>query len=81
MHLGVHNLAVVRHGGRLLDGTVDSRPAEIVKDGDLILLIGRMLEIRGRGPVRVSKVKGHVDESMVLEGGVSELDRIGNDAA
>ena len=81
VHLGVHNLAVVRHVGRLLDGNVDTRPAEFVKDGDLILLIGRMLEMRGRGTVRVSKIKVHVDESMVWEGGVRELDRIGNNAA
>ena len=37
----------------LLDGNVDSRPAELVKDGDLILLIGRMLrETRVCGTVR-----------------------------
>ena len=43
IHLGVDNLGVVRHVGRLLDGSVGSRPPELVKDGDLILLIGRML--------------------------------------
>ena len=41
IHLGVDHLGVVRHVGRLLDGNVGSRPAELVKDGDLILLIGR----------------------------------------
>ena len=55
------------------------RPAELVEDGDL--LINRMLEMRGRNTVRVSKVKGHADEGMVREGRVRELDRIGHNAA
>ena len=45
--LDVDSLGVVRHVGRLLDGNVGSRPAELVKDGDLIQLIGRMLRIQG----------------------------------
>ena len=43
IHLSVDNLGVVRHVGRLLDGNVGPRPAELVKDGDLIMLIGWML--------------------------------------
>ena len=54
----------------MLDGGGGSRPAVLVKDGDLILLIGRILEMRGRDTVRVSKVKGHADESMVRDGGL-----------
>ena len=81
VHLGVDNLGVVRHVGRLLDGNVDSIPAELVKDGDLLLLIGRMLRLGELDTVRITKVKGLADESMVGEGGVRELDRIGNDAA
>ena len=46
IHLGVDHLSVVRHVGRLLDGNVGSRLTELVKDGDLILLIGRMLGLR-----------------------------------
>ena len=42
IHLGVDNLGVVRHVGRLLDGRATSRPVELVKDGDLILLIERV---------------------------------------
>ena len=49
VHLGVDNLGVVRHVGRLLDGNGGSLPAELVKDGDLILLIGRMLRLKGSG--------------------------------
>ena len=54
VHLGVDNLGVVRHVGRLLDGNAGSRPAEFVKDGDLILLVGRMLRLRGLDTVRIS---------------------------
>ena len=41
------NEGVVRHVGRLLDGRTASRPAELVLDGDLILLIVRMLHLQG----------------------------------
>ena len=51
------------------------------KDGDLLVLIERMLHLRGLTTVRISKVKGHADEVMVLQGRVREVDRIGNDAA
>ena len=54
---------------------------ELVNDGDLLLLIDRMLHLRGRESVRISKVKGHADEGMVLEGRVREIDRLGNNAA
>ena len=81
VHLGVDNLGVVRHVGRLLDGNVGSRPAELVKDGDLILLIGRMLRHRGWDTVRITCMKGHADERMVRDGGVREQDRVGNNAA
>ena len=81
IHLGVDNLGVVRHVGRLLDGHHGSVPFELVKDGDLLVLIRRMLALRGRDTVRITKVKGHADEGMVLDGRVQEVDRIGNDAA
>ena len=81
IHLGVDNLGVVRHVGRLLDGHRGSTPFELVNDGDLLLLIERMLHLRGLDTVRISKVKGHADEGMVLDGRVREVDRLGNDAA
>ena len=81
VHLGVDNLGVVRHVGRLLDGRHGPTPFELVKDGDLLLLIERMLHLRGLDTVRITKVKGHADESMVLDGRVLEVDRLGNDAA
>ena len=71
----------MRHVGRPLEGNVGSRPAELVKDGNLILLIDRILEMCGRDTVRISKVSGRADEGMVREGGVRELDRLGNNAA
>ena len=70
VHLGVVSLGVVRHVGRLLDGNVGSRPPELVKDGDLILLLGRMLRLSCLDTVRVTKVKGHADEAMVWVVGI-----------
>ena len=49
VHLGVDNLGVVRHVGRLLDGCRGPVPLELVNDGDLLLLIERMLHLRGSG--------------------------------
>ena len=45
------------------------------------MLIERMLHFRGLDTVRITKVKGHADEGMVLDGRVREVDRFGNDAA
>ena len=42
--LEVDNLNAVRHVGRLIDGNPGSCSVELLKDGDLILLIDRMLE-------------------------------------
>ena len=52
----------------------------LVTDGDLLVLICKMLHLRGRGTVRITKVKGHADEGMFRDGGVRELDRLGNSA-
>ena len=41
------------------------RPFELVGDGDLIILIRKLLSIRGWDTVCISKVKGHADESLV----------------
>ena len=79
--LGVDSLSVVRHVGRLLDGKAASRPAGLVKDGDLVLLNERMLRLRGLDTVCISKVTGHADEALVRAGGPRELDRLGNDGA
>ena len=80
VHLGVDILGVVRHVGRLLAGRRSSVPFELVHDGDL-LLIDRMLHPRGPDTVRITKVEGHADEGMVLDGRVGEVDRLGNNAA
>ena len=56
-------------------------PFELVNDGDLLLLIEHMLRRRGLDTVRISKVKGHADDGMVLHGQVRQDDRLGNDAA
>ena len=56
--------------GMLLDGCHGHVPFELVNDGDLLLLIERMLHLRVLDTVRISKVKGHADEGMVLDGRV-----------
>ena len=61
VHLGVDNPGVVRHVGRFFDGYRGPKPFELVNDGDLLLLIDRMLQQRGLDTVRISKVKGHAD--------------------
>ena len=81
VHLGVDNLGVVRHVDRLLRGSRGPKPFELVNDGDLLLLLERMLDHRGLDTVRISKVKGHADDAMVLHGQVRQEDRLGNDAA
>ena len=81
VHLGVDNLCVVRHVGRRLNGHRGSAPVELVTDGDLLLLIERMVHLRGRDTVRITKVKGHANEGIVLDGRVGEQDRVRNNAA
>ena len=65
----------------MLDDCYCSPPCELVIDGDLLVLLRRMLDLRGRDAVRITKVEGHADEGMVLDGRVLELDRLGNNAA
>ena len=72
---------MVHHVGRLLDGHHGSAPLELVNGGDLLLLVERMLHLRGLDTVRITEVSGHADEGMVLDGRVGELDRLGNNAA
>ena len=57
VHLGVDNLGVVRHGGRLVAGCPGSTPFELVHDGELLLLIDRILHLRGRDTVRISRLR------------------------
>ena len=44
IHPGVDHPDVVRQVGRLLDGVESSRPAELMNDGDLSILVRQMLE-------------------------------------
>ena len=81
VHLGVDNLNVVRHVGRMLDNDLGSLPFQVLPDGDLLCLIHRMLMLRGLDTVKVTKVKGHASEDMVVDGRVRDLDRLGNMAA
>ena len=77
MHVGVDNLNVVSHVGSLIAGLWSGRPFPLVNDGDLLLLVQRVVRCRGRSNTLVSKVKGHADEGMVATGRV----RVGNDEA
>ena len=81
VHIGVDNLGVVRHVGRLLDDCSFSAPLELVTDGDLLILLRWMIDLRGSSTVRVTKVMGRADEGMVSDGRVRELDWLGDNAA
>ena len=70
-YLGVDNLNVVRLVGRVLGGHRCSTPVELVKE----------LQRSGLDTVRITKVEGHADHAMVLDGRVREQDRVGNNAA
>ena len=81
VHIGFDNLGVVRHVGRLLDDCSFATPLELVTDGDLLIFLRRMIDLRGRDTVRVTQVNCHADEGMVFDGRVRELDRLGDNAA
>ena len=66
VHIGVDNLGVVRHVGRLLDGCSFAAPLELVADGDLLILLRRMIDLRGSNTVRVTKVKGMVLDGLLM---------------
>ena len=56
-------------------------PFELTFDGDLLIVIERMIQQRGVRSVKISKVKGHADDDMVAVGRVRVEDRVGNDLA
>ena len=58
VHVGVDNLGVVRHVGRLLNGHRSSTLFGLVTDGDLLVLIDMKLHLQDHDTVRISKVKG-----------------------
>ena len=72
---GGDNLGVVRHVGRLLDGRPGCTPSELVNDGDLLVLVDRMLHLRGPDTVRISTIEGCGDEGMVLDCRARETDK------
>ena len=62
-HSGIDNVNVARTIGRLLDEGCLVKPLPLVKDGDLIALVQKMISSRGRETVRVTKVKGHAEDA------------------
>ena len=74
-HLGIDNLNVVRSIGRLLDRGSLSKSLPLVKDGDLISIVQRMIRVRGPEPVQVTKVEGHATDAHVELGRVRLEDK------
>ena len=66
VHLGVDNLNVVRHVSRILEGRVLCRPFKLTFDGVLLVIIERMIQLRGVQSTKVSKVKGHAGGGVLL---------------
>ena len=58
-----------------------TNPFELCIDGDLLALIEKILAEQGPDSAQISKAKGHADESMVRDGRVRMLDKIGKDLA
>ena len=54
------------------------KPLPLVKDGDVVALVQYMIRTRGRETVRVTKVKGHAEDSEVQQGRVRLEDQLGN---
>ena len=50
----------------------------LIKDGDLVALVQYMIRTRGRETVRVTKGKGHAEDSDVQHGQVRLEDQLGN---
>ena len=75
---GIDNLNVAGTVGRLLDKDCLVKPLPLVKDWDLVALVQYMIRIRGRETVRVTKVKGHAEDSDVQQGRVRLEDQLGN---
>ena len=75
-HLGIDNPNVARTVGRLLDRDCLAKPLLLVKDGDLVALVQYMIRTRGRGTLRVTKVKGHAEDSDVQHGRVRLEDQL-----
>ena len=77
-HLGIDNLNVFRSIGHFLDADCLAKPLPLVKDGDLVALVQYMIRTRGRGTVRVTKVKGHAKDDDIQHGRVRLVDLQGN---
>ena len=77
-NLGIDNLNVVRSTCRLLDADCLAKPLPLVKDGNLVALVQKMIRTRGCCTVRVTKVKGHAEDDDVQHCRVRLTDQQGN---
>ena len=81
MHVGVDNVNVDNHVGRIMAGGRSGRPYPLVFDGDLLLLVQRLIRNMGSGSTQISKVEGHAGGGMVALDRVRKVDRFGNNEA
>ena len=65
--LGQMISTLLRGVAQLLDKGRHWNPLSLFIDGDLLVTFHSTLKPTGEGPFRVSKVKGHTDQSMVEE--------------
>ena len=61
--------------------SINKRPWDLVKNGDLWGSIEEAIKEKGPQTVKITKVKGHATDEMVAEGKVREEDKEGNDKA
>ena len=79
--MGVENLNVFRHVGRICDKVNPFKTFILMDDGGFLALIYELVRKRGKGTTRVTEVKGHATEGMVRFGQVREDNRCGNEMA
>ena len=77
-HLDIYHLDVPKTVGRQLDRDCLVKFLPLIKDGDLVALVQYMIRTRGRGTVRVTKIKGHAEDLDVQQGRVRLKDQLGS---
>ena len=76
VHLGVDNLNVVRHVGRIMAGKEPDRPFELLTDGDLLLLVQTLVARGALAPVPSLKLKVMLMMTWFAEVGFACLTRL-----
>ena len=85
VHIGSDSQSFVLKASRIQkmveEGKTPRRPWSTQKDGDLWELLYNTLKRKGSWTFKVSKVKGHASDDMVIQGTVNAEDKVGNDQA